>query len=54
MIQVGPGIKQDPISKTTTAKRAGNMVQVVEHLHRKHKVLSKKNIGLQTSNKGLI
>jgi hypothetical protein len=36
-IQTSPGIKQDPISKITSAKRAGGMAQVVEHLSSKHK-----------------
>jgi hypothetical protein len=34
------GIKQDPISKITNAKRAGVATQVVESLPRKHKGLS--------------
>jgi hypothetical protein len=40
MVQAGPGIKQDPISKITNTKRTGGMVQVVKHLPIKCKVLS--------------
>jgi hypothetical protein len=31
-IQIGLGIKQDPISKITNTKRAGGVAQVIEHL----------------------
>jgi hypothetical protein len=34
------GIKGDPISKITNAKRAGGVAQRVEHLPSKHKALS--------------
>jgi hypothetical protein len=43
VVQVGWSRKQDPISKINRAKRAGGMVQVVEHLPRKLKVLSSKS-----------
>jgi hypothetical protein len=33
------GVKLDPISKITKAKRAGNVVQVVEHLLNKQETL---------------
>jgi hypothetical protein len=39
MVQASPGIKQDPISKITTGKRAGSVIQVVEHLPSKHESL---------------
>jgi hypothetical protein len=39
-IQVGPGKRQDPISKITRAKRAGVVAQEVEYLFSKCKVLS--------------
>jgi hypothetical protein len=32
-----PGQKLDPISKITRKKRAGGMVQIVEHMPNKHK-----------------
>jgi hypothetical protein len=45
LLQVGPGQKpQDLIQKTTKAKGAGNVTQVVEHLPSKCKVLSSKPI----------
>jgi hypothetical protein len=40
VVQAGPGIKQDPISKITNTKKAGNMVQKVEYLPNKHQALS--------------
>jgi hypothetical protein len=39
-IQPSPVIMQDPMSKITKSKRVGEMVQVVEHLPGKCKVLS--------------
>jgi hypothetical protein len=39
--------KQDPISKTTRAKRAGDMAQTVKHLTSKHEALSFKPESLQ-------
>jgi hypothetical protein len=32
IVQAGPVIKQDPISKITNAKRAGEVAQEAEHL----------------------
>jgi hypothetical protein len=40
MVQVSLGIKQDPISKITRAKRASGVTQVVEHLLRTWEALS--------------
>jgi hypothetical protein len=40
MVQEGPGIKGDPISKITKAKKAGRVAQVVECLPCKCKALS--------------
>jgi hypothetical protein len=41
LVQIGPGIKQDPISKIIKAKkRVGGIAQVEETLSNKHKVLS--------------
>jgi hypothetical protein len=40
MFQASLGKKQDLISKITRAKRAGGMVQDLEHFPRKHEVLS--------------
>jgi hypothetical protein len=39
-IQASLGIKRDPIFKITNAKRAAEVVQVVEHLPSKCKTLS--------------
>jgi hypothetical protein len=40
VVQIGPGIKQKPISKITKAKRTGGVAQVVEHLPSKHRALA--------------
>jgi hypothetical protein len=40
MVQAGPGINQDTISKITNAKRAGRVAQVVEHLPSKLEAFS--------------
>jgi hypothetical protein len=40
MVQVDLGKKQEPISKTMRAKRAGGTVQVVEHPPSKQEALS--------------
>jgi hypothetical protein len=42
MVQAGLGINQDPIKKITEAKRAGDVVEMVEHLSSNHKALSSK------------
>jgi hypothetical protein len=49
MIKVCTGldIKQDAISKTTRAKRAGGMSQIVECLPSKHKALSSNPAGVE-------
>jgi hypothetical protein len=38
--QTCPGVKQDPISKISSTKRAGEVTQVVEHLPSKHEAFS--------------
>jgi hypothetical protein len=40
IVQTNPGKKQDPISKIYRAKRAGSVVQGVEHLPSKCETLS--------------
>jgi hypothetical protein len=49
-IQASAGIKEDPISEITRAKRADRVAQVVEHLPSKDKVL---NSTPMTANKKL-
>jgi hypothetical protein len=48
MLQAGMGKKQDLISKTTSARRAGSMVQVIEWMPSKSRVFSS---NLRTSKK---
>jgi hypothetical protein len=52
MVQVGPSIKQDLISKITSAKMAGGMAQVVGHLLSKHMALSTTNITKKKKKEG--
>jgi hypothetical protein len=40
LVQAGLGIKQDPASKITKAKRAGSMAQAIEYLPIKCKALN--------------
>jgi hypothetical protein len=40
VVQADSGIKQDPLSKGTNAKKDRGIDEVVEHTPRKHKTLS--------------
>jgi hypothetical protein len=54
MVQVCPGKKQDPIPKTTRAKRAGRMAQMVECLPSKREALNSNPSTTKTKqNKGM-
>jgi hypothetical protein len=50
-VQVGPGIKQDPISKIASAKRTGRVAQVVAYLPSKRETLSSNPSTKQTNKK---
>jgi hypothetical protein len=51
-LQAGLDVKRDPISKITKAKRAGDMVQALQHLPSKCEVLSSNSSTTKKKKKG--